>query len=335
MEYAKLGSTDIKVSRIGLGTWSIGGWMWGGTEESAAINTIHRALDLGINFIDTAPVYGFGQSEEIVGKALTGKSRDKVIVATKLGLEWTKDGQVFRNSSKARITQEIEDSLRRLKTDYIDLYQVHWPDLETSFAETAEALDHLRQAGKVRAIGVSNYSPAQMDQFRKTCRLESNQPPYNLLERQIEEEALPYCHKDDISVIAYGPICRGLLSGRMSSDTKFEGDDLRKVDPKFLQPRFDQYLQAVAKLDSYAQAQFGKKVIHLAVRWLLDQPGVTVALWGARKPEQLEVIGDCLGWELSKVQLQEIDEIVRSTVKEPVGPEFMAPPLKRPVGTTA
>jgi aryl-alcohol dehydrogenase-like predicted oxidoreductase len=332
MEFSVLGASQVKVSRIGLGTWSIGGWMWGGTDESAAIKAIQRALELGINFIDTAPVYGFGESESIVGRAIKGKARDKIVLATKVGIDWSSDGKPFRNSSKERITKEINDSLRRLQTEYVDLYQVHWPDIQTPFEETAEALKSLVKSGKIRAIGVSNYAPDQMDKFRQTCDLYTNQPPYNIFEREIEADVLPYCLKNDIAVIAYGALCRGLLSGRMSVHTQFHGDDLRKVDPKFIQPRFQHYLEAVKQLDEYARHNFNKRVIHLAIRWLLDQPGVTVALWGARKPEQLEAIGDCLGWKLEPSHLQAIDAILKATIKDPIGPEFMAPPLERPVG---
>jgi aryl-alcohol dehydrogenase-like predicted oxidoreductase len=306
--------------------------MWGGSDDGLAVKTIERALDLGINFIDTAPVYGFGHAETVVGKALKQTARDKVVLATKVGIEWLPDGKIFRNSTKSRINKEIEDSLERLQTDYIDLYQVHWPDLQTPFDETAEALEEIRKSGKVRAVAVSNYSPGEMERFRIKCRIAGNQVPYNLFEREIEKDTLPYCRKNKIAVIAYGALCRGLLSGRMSADTKFEGDDIRKIDPKFQQPRYAQYLEAVRKLDEYARDNFQKGVLHLAIRWLLDQPGVTVALWGARKPEQLDVIGECLGWSVGASHFQAIDQILKATIKDPVGPEFMAPPLERPLG---
>jgi aryl-alcohol dehydrogenase-like predicted oxidoreductase len=334
MEYSSFGSADIKVSRIGLGTWSVGGWMWGGTEEAVAVKAIKSALESGINFIDTAPVYGFGQSEKIVGEALKQTPRDKVVLATKVGIEWQPDGKLFRNSSAARINKEVEDSLRRLNTDYIDLYQVHWPDLQTPFDEAAQALESLKQAGKVRAVGLSNYSPGEIERFRIKCPVASNQPPYNLFEREIEKDVLPYCRKNNIAVIAYGALCRGLLSGRMSEATVFEGDDLRKIDPKFARPRYGQYLQAVKQLDEYALLNFNRGVLHLAVRWLLDQPGVTVALWGARKPEQLDVIEECFGWTVDSNHQKAIDEILKATIKDPVGPEFMAPPLERPLSVS-
>ncbi len=326
MEYIQITGTDIKASRIGLGTWAIGGWLWGGTEEEASIRTIHSALDKGINLIDTAPVYGFGLSEEIVGKAVAQYgNREKVVIATKVGLEW-KDGKVFRNSSRARIAEEIEDSLRRLQTDYIDIYQIHWPDPVVPIEETAEAMNELYKQGKIKAIGVSNYSVEQMEIFRKTALLHVSQPPYNLFERGIEKDVLPYCHKNKIITLLYGALCRGLLSGRMKPDTKFEGDDIRKFDPKFKEPRYSQYLRAVERLDNFAREKYGKRVIHLAVRWMLDQPGAGIALWGARNPAQLDSVDDIMGWSLDKEAIETIDKIINETVKDPVGPEFMAPP---------
>ena len=326
MEFVNIPGTSIRASRIALGTWAIGGWMWGGSDEREAIKTIHAALDREINLIDTAPVYGFGRSEEIVGKALAMDGRRKgALIATKAGSHW-KDGKTFRNARKKRIVEEVEDSLRRLQTDVIDLYQVHWPDPNTPIAEVAEAMGALHRAGKIRAIGVSNFSPAQMDEFRKVAPLHTAQPPYNLFERAIEQDVLPYCRDRDIAVLAYGSLCRGLLSGRMSEASAFSGDDLRKSDPKFQAPRFAQYLAAVERLHRLAKERFGKKVIHLAVRWVLDRNKMNIALWGARRADQLSPIGDALGWKISSQVMAEIDQILRETIKDPVGPEFMAPP---------
>jgi aryl-alcohol dehydrogenase-like predicted oxidoreductase len=316
----------MRVSRIALGTWAIGGSMWGGSNESDAISTIHAALDRGINLIDTAPVYGFGRSEEIVGKALAvGGRRKRVFIATKVGLDW-KDGKPFRNARKARIIKEAEDSLRRLQTDIIDLYQVHWPDPHTPLAEVAEAMGELHRAGKVRAIGVSNFSPAQMEEFRKVAPLHTAQPPYNLFERAIEQDVLPYCRDRDIAVLAYGSLCRGLLSGSMSESSSFTGDDLRKNDPKFLAPRFDQYLAAVEKLDQFAREHYGRRVIQLAVRWVLDRGEMNIALWGARRADQLAPIADVVGWHIDNSAMAVIDQILQATIRDPIGPEFMAPP---------
>ena len=299
MEHIAIGTSGLRTSRIGLGTWAIGGWMWGGTDEAQSIATIRSAIERGVTLIDTAPAYGFGRSEEIVGKALAeGGLRDKVQIATKVGLAW-KDGKVFRDSRPARIRQEIEDSLRRLRTDVIDLYQVHWPDLDTPLAETARTLEDLRREGKIRAIGVSNYSPAQMDAFRAAAKLDAVQPPYNLFEREIEVDVLPYAKGSGLTVLSYGALCRGLLAGKITANTTFEGDDLRKSDPKFQGRRFQQYLAAVEELRALAQQRFGKSVLALAVRWVLDQ-GPTIALWGARRPQQLDPIGEIDGWQIDE-----------------------------------
>ena len=314
------------ISRIGLGTWAIGGWMWGGADDERSVTTIRTALERGINLIDTAPVYGFGHSEEVVGKALDGV-RDQAVIATKVALDWS-DGGPRRNSTPARIRQEIEDSLRRLRTDRIDLYQVHWPDPLVPIEETAAELEKLRQEGKILAIGVSNYSTDQMDAFRKAAPLASVQPPYNLFERAIEADVLPYARDNGLAVLGYGALCRGLLSGRMNSSTTFDGDDLRKSDPKFKAPRFAQYLAAVEALKNLARERHGKSVLALAIRWVLDQ-GPTIALWGARRPDQLDGIDEAFGWTLSPQDMQDIDRLLAEHITDPVGPEFMAPPTRK------
>jgi aryl-alcohol dehydrogenase-like predicted oxidoreductase len=330
MEFARIHATDLTASRIGLGTWAIGGWMWGGTDERISVRTIHTALDSGIKLIDTAPVYGFGRSEEIVGKALAQYGRrQEILVATKVGLEWREDG-VVRNASRQRILREVDDSLRRLRTDHIDLYQVHWPDELVSIEETARAMDQLLRDGKIRAIGVSNYSTEQMDDFRRSAPLHTVQPPYNLFERGIERDVLPYCEEHAIAAITYGALCRGLLSGRMRPETRFHADDLRQMDPKFQEPHYAQYLKTVESLAGLARDKYGKTVLQLAVRWLLDRPGVTAALWGARSPEQLEPISGVLGWRLDPKDAEAIDGILEQNIPNPIGPEFMAPPSRRP-----
>jgi len=286
LDYLEIQGTHIISSRIALGTWAMGGWMWGGSEDKESIRTIHAALDHGINLIDTAPIYGYGRSEEIVGEALRlGGRRDSVILATKVGLDWT-NGKVERNSTRQRILHEFEDSLRRLQTDYVDIYQVHWPDPLVPIEETAATLRELYGQGRIRAIGVSNYSPAEMARFSAVAPLHTIQPPYNLFEREIEDEILPFAVGRRITTLTYGALCRGLLSGAMHLDRQFASGDMRKTtDPKFQPPHFAEYLNAASRLDAFARENYGKRVIHLAVRWLLDQPGVGVALWGARHPE--------------------------------------------------
>jgi aryl-alcohol dehydrogenase-like predicted oxidoreductase len=327
METMEIGESEINASRIALGTWAMGGWMWGGNSDlDESVQTIRSAIERGITLIDTAPVYGFGRSEEIVGLALSGGLRDRAVIATKVGLEW-RDGKVWRNSSAARIQKEVEQSLRRLRTDYIDLYQVHWPDPLVPIQETAAALARLLNEGKIRAIGVSNYSPEQMAEFRKAAPIHSVQPPYNLFEREAESGVLPYAAQHNLAVLCYGALCRGLLTGTINATTKFKGDDLRSSDPKFREPRFSQYLAAVSSLDHYARERYGLGVLALAVRWILDQ-GATIALWGARRPAQLDAVEDAMGWKLDDPAKQRIEEILRETVKDPVGPEFMAPPSR-------
>jgi aryl-alcohol dehydrogenase-like predicted oxidoreductase len=321
-EFVQIPETQLKVSRVALGTWAMGGSMWGGTDQREAIATIHAALNQGINLIDTAPVYGFGASEEIVGAALDGV-RAQTVIASKTGLEW-RDGKIYRNASRARIMREIDDSLRRLRTDYIDIYHVHWPDPLVPVEETAEAMGSLYQQGKIRAIGVSNFSVSQMDRFREVAPLHVLQPPYNLFERDIEAQILPYCQANGIVTLGYGALCRGLLSGRMRADTIFHGDDLRRVDPKFQPPRFAQYLDAVRQLDELAQRRFHRRVIQLAVRWMLDR-GISVALWGGRHPNQLAAALDVAGWSLNAADRAQIERIVNTAIIDPVGPEFMAP----------
>jgi len=323
-ESVDIPGTQLRVSRVGLGTWAMGGWMWGGTDERESVATIRAAVGQGINLIDTAPVYGFGVSEEIVGRAVGAAGlRSHAVIATKVGLEW-RGGKVYRNATRDRIMREIDESLRRLRTDHIDIYQVHWPDPLVPIEETAEAMRTLYDQGKIRAIGVSNFSVEQMERFRSVAPLHVLQPPYNLFERAIEAQILPYCRANHIATLGYGALCRGLLSGRMRADTTFEGDDLRRLDPKFQPPRYAQYLKAVEQLDQLARDFFHRRVIHLAVRWMLDQ-GISVALWGGRHPDQLQAALGVTGWSLGAATRARIDRILSETITDPVGPEFMAP----------
>lgn len=330
MEYTTIPGLDMQVTRVALGTWAIGGWMWGGTDEAESIRAIHAAIDKGVNIIDTAPVYGFGRSEEIVGKAVDQHGgRDKLALATKTALEWDDaKKQVWRNSSEERIRKEIEDSLRRLKTDYIDIYQVHWPDPMVPFEAVGETMARLKQEGKIRAAGVSNYTPEQMDAFSAAVALSVCQPPYNIFEREIEKDILPYCQTNNVATLTYGALCRGLLSGRMTRDRVFQGDDLRNVDPKFQQPRYDQYLNAVSRLTDFVKERHGKEVLPLAVRFVLDK-GASVALWGARRPDNMDPLPDVFGWKLSDADMAEIDTILAETITDPVDPGFMAPPARK------
>jgi len=308
----------------------MGGVQWGGTDDDESVRTIHAALDLGVTLIDTAPAYGFGHSEEVVGRAIAERGgRDRIVVATKLGLKRHGDA-LFRNSSRRQVFDEIDQSLKRLRTSYIDLYQVHWPDFSTPYEETAQALLDLQRAGKIRAIGVSNYSIDAMERFRRVAPLATAQPPLNLFEREALDDIIPWCRKNGISTLTYGALCRGLLTGEIDETTEFKGDDLRKTDPKFLPPRFAHYTQAVSLLTRFSRERYSKGILPLAVRWVLDQPGVSVALWGARHPGELTPLRDVMGWKLDNAALTEMDAIVAKSVSDPVGPEFMAPPEETP-----
>jgi len=331
MEITTIAGT--KVSRIGLGTWAIGGLEWGAVPDEVAVATCLGAVERGINLIDTAPIYGHGHSEEIVGRAMRAHGRrEDFFIATKFGLDWNERG-VFANSTTARLRIELEASLRRLATDYIDLYQVHWPDTLTPIAETAAVLAEFQRQGKVRALGVSNFSVAQMQEFRSVAPLSSNQPPYNLFERGIEcsahgENLLSWCKEHNVAILTWSTLCRSLLGGRVTRGMSFDKGDIRSVDPKFREPRFSQYMTAVERLSAFAHERYGKSVLELAVRWVLDRPGVSVALWGAKRPDQLDSVAGVMGWKLDAAAMAEIDCIVSESVTDPVGPEYLAPMVR-------
>ena len=318
----------VKVSRIGLGTWAIGGLDWGAIPDDVAISTCLGALERGINLIDTAPIYGHGRAEEIVGRAIrTHGRREDFFIATKFGLDWNPFG-VFSNSTEPRLRAELEASLRRLGTDYIDLYQVHWPDTRTPIAETAALLAEFQRQGKVRSLGVSNFSVAQMEEFRAVAPLASNQPPYNLFERDIDEAVLPWCANNGVAVLTWSSLCRSLLGGRVTCGMSFDKGDIRRVDPKFREPHFSQYITAVERLAAFAKERYGKTVLELAVRWVLDRPGVSVALWGAKRPDQLDAVSGVMGWKLDDDAMADIDRIVVESVTDPIGPEYLTPKVR-------
>ncbi|MDZ7315046.1 MAG: aldo/keto reductase [candidate division KSB1 bacterium] len=288
MKTRKLGSNGPEFTVIGLGSWAIGGsWKygWGPSDDAESIRTIHRALDLGINWIDTAAVYGLGHSEEIVGKALEGVRKD-VYIATKCGLVWDDQGRVRNDISPASIRREAEASLKRLKTDYIDLYQIHWPHANQSEAEAWHEMTKLQKEGKVRWIGVSNFDVPLLRKCEAIHHVDSLQPPYNLIRREVEKEILPYCLKTGIGVVAYSPMMSGLLSGRFDR-TQLAPDDWRQKEPLFREPLLSRYLQKVEKMRQKA-ADYNATVGNLAVAWVLRHPAVTSAIVGARKVAQVE-----------------------------------------------
>ena len=245
MEYARLGSSRVRVSRVVFGAWAIGGWRWGGADDAESVRAIRKAIDLGIDTIDTAPMYGFGRSEQVVGRAIKG-CRDRVVVATKCGLRWDcRDGTpsfeaklddgspvtVFRNLRCDAILEEIDRSLQRLGVDYVDLYQCHWPDASVPLEETAEALNRILEQGKARAVGVSNFTRPMIEELRTYVPIVSDQPPYSMLDRAAEAELLPYCHDDNLAVICYSPLHQGLLTGKVTMDRTFHPDDVRNDKP--------------------------------------------------------------------------------------------------------
>ncbi len=326
MEHTQI--NGVRVSRVGLGTWAIGGTEWGQVDERESIATCRSIFDHGINCIDTAYIYGQGHAERIVGRAIQEHGRrEDFYIATKGGLA-LQNGNAVADGRPAEIQREIDDNLRRLQIDYIDLYQLHWPDPLVPIAQTANAMREAYEAGKIRALGVSNCSARQMAEFSAVAQLHASQPPLNIFEREAQETVVPYCRKHDIAVLAWSALCRSLLTGKIRADQTFPANDIRSSDPKFQPPRLAQYVAAVDALDRYAQAHYGKRVLHLALRWLLDQPGVTVALWGAKRPEQLAPAGEVFGWKLTPDDMQAIDRMVREHVKDPIGPEYLEPALR-------
>ncbi len=325
MEQVRFGKTDLEVSVIVLGTWVTGGWAWGGADEKDATSAILRALELGINFIDTAPVYGFGKSEEIIGKALKqyGKDRD-VVIATKCGLEWNEKQNIRRNAAPERIHQEVDQSLRRLGVERIDLYQIHWPDSTVLLEKSMEAMLRLQDAGKIRYAGLSNFGRDQIERCLTVGPVHSLQPPYNVFEREAEKELLPFCVEHDIATLTYGGLCRGLLTGKFSGDEEFPRGDLRRGDPKYKPDRFRQYVKAVDDLKKLA-AKYGKSPAQFALRWALQQPGVTSVIAGARTARQVEDNAGVSGWLINEEDLDAVEKILARHIKTPIGPEFMAP----------
>jgi aryl-alcohol dehydrogenase-like predicted oxidoreductase len=306
MEYIQLGKSGLDVSRICFGTWQFGG-DWGSVERDDAIAAVRAALDRGVTFFDTAQAYGFGESEALLAQALGDDiHRDDVIVATKGGLRLA-GGGIQRDSSPEFLREGVEQSLGRLGVEAIDLYQVHWPDRETSFEETGAALRELKDEGKIRHVGVSNFSPAEMDALSGPVEVETDQPPYNLFNRGIEEDVLPYCREQDIGVLVYGPLSHGLLSGKFDPATLAE-DDWRRGHEPFEGEHLERNLEVVERLEEFAD-QRGHTLPQLAAAWVLAQPGVHVAIAGARRPAHVEGIAPAAEIELSKGELAEIDEL--------------------------
>ena len=314
MQTVTLGASQLKVTPIAYGTWQFGG-DWGPVHEPAAVSAISQARWLGINFFDTAQAYGFGRAERLLGQALKADlhaARDSVVIATKGGLRMDSD-RLVRDASPAWLRKGVEASLDALGTDYIDLYQVHWPDPATPIGETAAALADLVREGLIRHVGVSNYSAEQITEFAAVLPVETVQPPYHLFRRGIEADLLPYAQAHDIAVLAYGPLAHGLLGGAISAATTFSADDWRAHNPAFTGPGFQRNLDVVAALSRFAAAR-GATVAQLAVAWVLANPAVQVAIAGSRTPAHLQESLAALGLALSQGDLAEIDRIMAAAV---------------------
>ncbi|MEN6627062.1 MAG: aldo/keto reductase [Candidatus Sumerlaeia bacterium] len=314
MKYTELGRTSMAVSRICCGTWQFGG-DWGKFERREAKLAIRAALNLGVNFFDTAQAYGFGVSEQLLGEALKPDlkiRRDDLYIATKGGLR-LEGSALLRDSSPEWIRKGVEDSLRNLGVEYIDLYQVHWPDPHTPPEATAAALKELIDECKIRHVGVSNFDVAQMKEFAKTLGVETLQPPYHMFRRDIEDNVLGYCRDYRIGVLVYGPLAHGLLGGRYTPATRFTADDWRSKSPAFRGELFERNLEVVGRLKALAES-LGLKVGQLAVAWILANPAVNVAIVGARRPEQMIEIMPAADVRLSSETMDTIETILRDAV---------------------
>jgi aryl-alcohol dehydrogenase-like predicted oxidoreductase len=316
MKQIRLGQTNLQVSRIAFGTWQLGG-DWGVTDEKAALTAIQHAADQGINFFDTAQGYGFGASEELLARALKGHPRDQFIIATKGGLRPANRGGVERDASPRWIRDGVEASLKALGTDYIDLYQIHWPDPRTPFGNTAGALAKLVKEGKIRHVGVSNFDAGEMEDFSKALQVETLQPPYHLFRREIEASILPYTRAHDIGVLVYAPLAHGLLSGGLAEDSKFAPNDWRSKSPVFRGEAYRRNLAVVSALQRFAKFELGTSVSRLAVAWTLANPAVHVAIVGTRNQEHVDDAVAAADLVLDQQTMKVIEEIIRAEV--PVG----------------
>ena len=313
LDTVRLGMTRLDVSPIAFGAWQLGG-EWGQFDADEAVAAIRHARGLGVNLFDTAQGYGFGASEQVLGQALRDdldSRRDEVVLATKGGLRMTDDGLV-RDSSPEWLRTGVDDSLRALGVDQIDLYQVHWPDPAVPFAETAGALEELVQEGKIGHVGVSNFDAGQMAEFARTRPVETLQPPYHLFRRDIEADVLPYCREHDIGVLAYGPLAHGLLTGALDEDTTFAPDDWRSGAPFFKGEDYRRNVQVVRELERFASEELDVSVSRLAIAWALANPAVQVAIVGARSPRHIEDSVAAAELRLSQDELEQIDRIVSS-----------------------
>jgi len=314
----QLGNSDLKITPIGYGAWAIGGgnweFAWGAQDDAESIKTIERALDAGINWIDTAAIYGLGHSEEVVAKALKNSGK-KPYIFTKCSMRWDADGQIYRSLKAASIEEELENSLRRLKVETIDLYQIHWPNPEGELEEGWETLARFQKQGKVRYIGVSNFNVDQMKKVQKIAPITSLQPPYSMLNRGVEAEVLPFCKENHIGVINYSPMVSGLLTGKMTAEriANMPADDWRKRSANFNEPKLSRNLKLVELLREIG-GQHGVQPGVVAIAWTLRKPAVTAAIVGARRPDQVDGILPAATFRLSEAELAQIEAFLQGNV---------------------
>jgi aryl-alcohol dehydrogenase-like predicted oxidoreductase len=325
MEHITLGKTNVKVTRLTFGAWAIGGWMWGGADRKDALKAVHKSLDLGITSIDTAPAYGFGLSEEIVGEVVKGV-RKEVQILTKYGMIWDKkvgkfyfnstdnNGKpisIYRYAGKDSVINECEQSLKRLRTDYIDLLQIHWSDPTTPIQETMEAMEILIKAGKIRAAGVSNYNLEDTKTAASFINLASNQVPYSMLKRDIEIDVVPWCIENNVSILAYSPLQRGLLTGKIKTGHKFNEGDSRPATPYYRDSNIKKTNEFLEKLKPIADDK-NATLSQLVLRWTMQMPGITVVLAGARNPEQIQENAGALNFKLEEDEMKLINSLLNN-----------------------
>lgn len=299
MDYRDLGDSGLKVSEVMLGTWAMGGTQWGPTDDSESIAAIRRAVELGITSIDTAPAYGHGHAEELVGKAIKEYPREQLQILTKTGLGWDEQRPYYIDNSPKFVLDTIDDSLRRLEIDCIDVLQIHWPDPNVPVEDTLGAMVKLQEAGKIRHIGVCNFDVPLLERAVKVAKIVSLQNEYSLMKRsKVEPDVLPFCREHGIGIITYGSLMKGMLSGKFRGDETFPENDVRHRDPRFQGEAFRENVAKVEKMKEIA-ARYGKTPAELAIRWILEHPGIASAIVGAKKPSQVEDNAGATGWRLS------------------------------------
>lgn len=315
VEHTTLGETGIEVSRICFGSWQFGG-EWSDLDEKQAKAAVRRARELGVTFFDTAQAYGFGRSEELLAEALGDdleERRDEIVLATKGGLRITDEGGVVRDSSKEWLRQGLEESLEHLGVDYVDVYQVHWPDPDTPFEDVAATLEGFEEEGLIRAAGVSNYDADQMAAFERGGNLDTLQPPYHMLRRDAEASTLPYCQRNGVGVLTYGALAHGLLTGKYDADDTFGEGDWRASNPWFQPEVLEPNLEVVEELGDLA-VELGTDVTKLAVAWVLEHPAVDSAIVGARRPDHIEGVVPAIDLDLDEATMERIDEVLEDAV---------------------